>query len=172
MKQKALLLIDIQKIYFSKGPYLLDHPIEAATKAQTLLTYFRQHNLPIIHIKHAFKIQVFIHPLVEPQSNEIVINKTKPSSFLDTELLETLKELQITELVIAGMMSHMCIDTTVRACQNYGFKVTVIEDACTTKDLTFKGETIPAQVVHKTFMASLDSMFANVISLEDSPYKC
>lgn len=65
------------------------------------------------------------------------------------------------------MMSHMCVDTAVRACQDYGYEVVLIEDACTTKDLMFQGKMIDALTVHTTFMASLEGMFAKVMKLED-----
>ncbi len=61
----------------------------------------------------------------------------------------------------------MCIDTTVRACQNYQLKATLIFDACTTKDLCINGNTIPANVIHNSFMAALNGMFANVIYTKD-----
>jgi len=58
----------------------------------------------------------------------------------------------------------MCIDTTTRACMDYGIKVTLIKDACATKNLVWGGKTILAETVHDTFMASLNGMFATVIS--------
>jgi nicotinamidase-related amidase len=61
------------------------------------------------------------------------------------------------------MMSHMCVDTTVRACQDFGFKVILLDDACATPDLNYNGEVIPAEIVHKTYMASLNDVFAKVI---------
>ena len=71
--------------------------------------------------------------MVKPLEGEKVIHKEYPSSFLRTDLHEYLQEKGIKKLVVAGMMSHMCVDTTVRACQDYGYEVIVIEDACTTK---------------------------------------
>ena len=96
-----------------------------------------------------------------------MILKEQPSSFLGTDLYEYLSERDITDVVIVGMMSHMCVDTTVRMCQNYGYNVTVIEDACTTQALKFNGRKIDATTVHEVFMASLDGMFAKVISSEE-----
>jgi nicotinamidase-related amidase len=61
----------------------------------------------------------------------------------------------------------MCIDTTVRCAKDLGLIVTLIEDACTTKDLTWKGYTIPAKIVHATYMASLDGSFAKVMTTEE-----
>jgi nicotinamidase-related amidase len=61
------------------------------------------------------------------------------------------------------MMTHMCVDTTVRAAMDYGYKVKLVADACATMDLTINGETIPAELVQKTFLASLEGVFATII---------
>lgn len=167
MKNEALILIDIQKIYFTPGPLLLHKPKEAAGKAALILQRFREEGKTIVHIKHNFNVLSCIHDSVKPLSDEKVILKEKPSSFLGTDLHEYLSEHDITDVVIVGMMSHMCVDTTVRMCQNYGYNVTVIEDACTTQALKFNGRKIDATTVHEVFMASLDGMFAKVISSEE-----
>ena len=164
---EALLLIDIQDVYFLPGPLLLHKPSEAAGKAAQVLDKFRKEGKTVIHIRHNFKAFAGINKAVKPLPGEKVIHKDYPSSFLGTDLEEQLKEKKIGKLVVVGMMSHMCVDTTVRACQDHGYEVTVIEDACTTQSLKFKGEKIPAETVHKAFMASLDGMFAKVVSLED-----
>ena len=65
------------------------------------------------------------------------------------------------------MMTHMCIDTTTRVCKDYGISVILLDDACATKDLNYSGELIPAKTVHKTFMASLNGMFARVVKTEE-----
>lgn len=170
---EALLLIDIQNIYFTPGKYLLDKPEIAAQNAALLLDKFRKDNKPIIHVKHDFKVNEnydylnAIHDSVKPLPNEFIVHKNFPNSFLNTTLLSEIKKLNVNKLVIAEMMSHMCIDTTVRACQNYQLKATLIFDACTTKDLCINGNTIPANVIHNSFMAALNGMFANVIYTKD-----
>lgn len=167
MKKEALILIDIQDVYFVPGPYFLHKPKEAARKAGVLLERFRTEKKTIVHIKHNFDAFAKIHKLVAPLSNEKIIVKEYPNAFLGTELQEYLVGQGIVKLVVAGMMSHMCVDTTVRACQDYGYEVVVIEDACTTKNLLFHGTKIPAETVHAAFMAALDKMFAKVMKLED-----
>lgn len=97
----------------------------------------------------------------------MILRKNYPSAFLKTDLKKKLDEFKADKLVIVGMMTHMCIDTTVRAAQNYGYKVTLIHDACTTKDLKWNGKTIEAQTVHDIIMASLQGMFAQVVSCEE-----
>lgn len=65
------------------------------------------------------------------------------------------------------MMTHMCVDTTVRAAFDLGYKVKLFSDACTTRDLKFKEKILKAQDVNDIYMASLNGMFASVISTEN-----
>ena len=167
MKKEVLLLIDIQDVYFTPGPLLLNKPKEAANTAALLLERFRKEEKLVIHIKHNFNVLSGIHKSVKPIEGEKIIQKEYPSSFSGTDLQEFLKTNEATHIIVAGMMSHMCVDTTVRECQNYGYEVILIEDACTTQNLKFRGKKLPAEIVHDVFMASLDGMFAKVMTLEE-----
>ena len=155
--KEALILIDIQNVYFTPGPLLLYKPAEAARNAAKILRKFRDEGKPVIHIRHNFKMLSGIHNTVKPLEGEKIILKEQPSSFLGTDLREYLEELGITSLVVCGMMSHMCVDTTVRACQDSGYEVTLI----------YNGRKIDAKTVHEVFMASLDGMFAKVLKTGD-----
>lgn len=172
--KKALLIIDVQNDYFPGGKSELYNPMGALENIEKALKMFREKKLPVIHVQHinmregaAFFLPdtegVKIHSSLTPIENEYLVTKHAPNSFLNTKLAEILSKNEITELVVCGMMSHMCVDTTVRACMDYGIKVTLLGDACATKNLVFQGRTIPAEVVHETFMASLNGMFATVI---------
>ncbi|KJZ88807.1 MULTISPECIES: cysteine hydrolase family protein [Clostridium] len=172
--REVLILIDIQNMYFCEGDYKLYEPERAGKKAAEILEKFRMENKPIIHVKHNFKVDAMengeylldFNECVKPKKKEIIVSKNYPSAFLKTDLKKQLDKLKVDKLVIVGMMTHMCIDTTVRAAQNYGYKVTVIHDACTTKDLKWNGQTIDAQTVHDSIMASLQGTFGEVISCE------
>lgn len=174
MKQ-ALLIIDVQNDYFSGGKSELYNPLGALDNIERILQNFRNQALPVIHVQHiniragaTFFLPdtegVFIHENLKPHENEYLVVKHAPNSFFETDLLHIIKDNSITEIVICGMMSHMCIDTTTRACKDYGIKATLIDDACATKNLTWRGKTIPAEMVHDVFMASLNGMFANVLN--------
>ena len=77
-------------------------------------------------------------------------------------LSDYLQEQEIEHLVISGMMSHMCIDSTARAGKNLGYRITIAEDACATKDLTFQKCKIPALDIHRAFMAGLSHYYAEI----------
>ncbi len=175
----ALILVDIQNDYFPGGKMVLEGSLEAGQKAADLLAYFRQAQLPRVHIQHisvrpgaTFFLPdttgVQIHELVQPIQGERVIRKNYPNSFRNTPLLETLQELQIKRLVIAGMMTHMCIDATTRAAFDLGFECWLAQDACATRALTFQNKTISAQAVQEAFLAALNSTYARVMTVSES----
>ncbi len=173
----ALLFIDIQNDYFPLGKMTLDGALEAAENAAALLFAFRAANWPVIHIQHiATKPDapfflpntpgVEIHPLVEPEAGEQVFVKAFPNSFRETGLLEYLHRHQVQELVVAGMMTQRCVDTTVRAAFDLHFAVRLVHDACATRSLPFNGELIPACHVQGAFMAALGVGFARVVDTQ------
>lgn len=178
MEKTALLLVDIQNDYFPNGRMELHETEKAAENARKLLDFFRVQQLPLFHIRH-LSVQpsasfflpgtagAEIHETVAPLPGETIIEKNYPNSFLHTSLLTRLQEMDIEQLVICGMMSHMCIDATTRAAADYGFRCTVIEDACTSPDLSRHGRTIPAADVHTAFMAALNGFYA-VIETTDA----
>ncbi|MDF3004511.1 MAG: isochorismatase family protein [Oscillospiraceae bacterium] len=176
--KSALLLVDIQNDYFPGGRCELYQPEQSAEKAKLLLEQFRNRRLPVFHIQHISENRAKgfflpgtegaeIYSSVSPIKKERVLVKHKPNAFVDTGLEDLLHTQDIEQLVICGMMSHMCVDSTVRAAKDLGFFVLLPEDACTTKALIWNGADIPAQTVHQAFMASLSSSFAQVVKTQD-----
>jgi nicotinamidase-related amidase len=175
----ALIIVDIQNDYFPNGKMELSNPEKAAANAAKILDWFRQnHKDHIFHVQHiasdpalGFFLPntegVKLNEAVLPLENESIIIKHFANSFLKTELESKLKEKGITKLVIVGMMTHMCIDATVRAAVDLGFETTLIEDACSTRDLSYQDKVIPADQVHYAFVSALNGMYANVMSTEN-----
>jgi nicotinamidase-related amidase len=174
---RALLIIDIQRDYFPGGAYPLVGPAAAASAARRLLERFRADGERVVHLRHVWDAPeatfmrpgtdgVEIHPLVEPESQEPVIGKETPNGFVGTDLEGRLRTDGIDELVVAGMMSSMCVDATVRAAADLGFKVTVVQDGCAAPDLEFRGRVVPGSMVHDAFMAALADGYATVVDSE------
>lgn len=176
--KKALLIIDIQNDYFEGGRMTLVGAEEASVNANSILQKCREENIPVIYIQHINAREgapfflpdtdgINIHKNVKPLDNEKIIVKHWPNSFRETELLSYLNSLDIKELIICGMMTHMCIDTTVRAARDLGFTSLLIDDACATLNLKIKDRETKAKDVHNAFMAALNGAFATVISTEE-----
>ncbi len=174
----ALLLIEYQNDYFPNGRMPLERSVEVCQKAQEALQIYRAKQLPVIHIQHISTRPDAVHflpctkgvefyPAVQPLRNETIIKKHYPNSFKDTGLLNHLIKNNINHLIIAGMMTHLAIDATVRAAYDSGFSCTVLYDACATKNLEFNNMIIPAQSVHNAFLAAIQPLYGNVISVKD-----
>ena len=178
MAKQALILIDIQNDYFPQGKWPLVGVEAAADKAQQLLQAFRQAGDAVIHVRHEFTSDeapfftpgsegAHLHPKVLNENDEPVVLKHFVNAFRQTNLREVLEQRSITDLVVVGSMSHMCIDAVVRAAADYGYTVTVIHDACATRDLEFNGKTVAAAQVHEAYMASLAFAYASVVSADE-----
>jgi nicotinamidase-related amidase len=175
---RGLLIIDIQRDYFPGGACPLVEPEAAAEAARRLLDAFRAGGEPIVHLKHIWDAPdaafmrpgtdgVEIHPLVAPADGELVIEKEQPNGFVGTRLAEELAARDVDSLVVAGMMTSMCVDATVRAAVDRGLSATVIHDACAAPNLEFGGETIPGAMVHGAFMAALADGYAAVVDADE-----
>ncbi|GIL37278.1 cysteine hydrolase family protein [Phycicoccus sp. DTK01] len=169
----ALLIIDIQDDYFPGGAFPLVGPEEAAGHAADVLDRFRVAGRPVVHVQHVWDDPeadffrpgtpgVEIHHLVAPRDGEPVVQKAFPNAFRDTDLRAKLASLGVDALVVAGMMTSLCVDATVRAAADLGFDVTVVADACAAPDLEFGGRTVAAADVHAAFLAALADSYATV----------
>jgi nicotinamidase-related amidase len=178
MSDTALVVIDIQNDYFPGGAMELEGSDAAGTKAGNAIKQARSKGMPVIHVQHlstrpgstfflpGTKGQQ-IHASVAPAAGETVIEKNFPNSFRNTPLQKRLEELAVRELVIAGMMTHMCVDATVRQAADLGYKVTLLGDACATRAQSYGGESVPARQVHAAFLAALNGFYAKVIRADE-----
>ena len=177
MKKEALLIVDIQNDYFPGGNMELDGMEEAAKNAQRVLEFFRTENRPVFHIRHMsnnpgatfFLPGTFgteIHHSVTPKKDEPVIEKHYPNCFRETSLQGQLNESGVEKITVCGAMSHMCIDTTVRAAFDLGFRCRVVSDACATRKMEFGGIVVQAKEVHAAFMAALAVPFAQIVETD------
>ncbi len=178
MSDSALLIIDIQNDYFPGGKMELEGADAAGRKAAEALAAFRAKGLPVFHVRHlstrpgaSYFIPgtegAEIHASVRPAAGEPVVEKNFPNSFRATDLKERLERAGIKQLVVAGLMTHMCVDSSVRQAFDFGYRVTLLGDACATRALSLAGETVPAKQIHAAFLAALNGLFAKVASTEE-----
>ena len=178
MADTALVVIDIQNDYFPGGSMELEGAEAAASHASSVLRSYRDKNLPVIHVRHlsvrpgaTFFIPgtrgADIHESVRPLAGETVVEKNFPNSFRATGLQDLLEKQGIKNLVVAGMMTHMCVDASVRHAADLGYKVTLLADACATRAQSYAGEKVPARQVHTAFLAALNGFYAKVINANE-----
>jgi nicotinamidase-related amidase len=178
MADTALLIIDIQNDYFPGGKMELEGAEAAGAKAAQALAKFRKDGLPVFHVRHLSVRQgatyfipgtqgAEIREPVKPRDGETVVEKNFPNSFRGTALQEHLEKSRIKNLVVAGMMTHMCVDASVRHAADLGYKITLLGDACATRAQSFGGESVPARQVHAAFLAALNGAYAKVVKTDE-----
>lgn len=177
MKNRALIVIDIQNDYFSDGKWPLYKMERSAEQAARVLQHARNAGDMIVHVQHIaddeqpafFAPDTFgaaIHNSVTPLEGEHLVVKHQVNSFVQTDLKALLDEQGIEAVTVIGSMSHMCIDAGVRAASDYGYRVTVVEDACATRDLEFAGKIVSAEDVHSAYMSALGFAYAEITDTE------
>ena len=175
---QALLIIDIQNDYFPGGAMELEGSEAAGARAAAAIRSFRDRKLPVIHVRHlsvrpgaTFFLPgtrgAEIHASVQPAPGETVVEKNFPNSFRSTALEKYLQDAGVRDLVVAGMMTHMCVDASVRHAADLGYRVTLLGDPCATRAQSYGGETVPARQVHAAFLAALNGFYAKVVTSHD-----
>lgn len=178
MSKRAVVVVDLQNEYLPTGKLALTGIHAALDQAARVIADARNKGDLVVNVRHEstdpdapFFQQgtdaVQIHASVAPAGGEPVIVKNFPNSFLKTNLKQLLDEKGIEEVTVVGAMSHMCIDATTRAASDFGYKTTVVHDACATRDLEFRGDTVPAAQVHTALMSALAFGYASVVSADE-----
>ncbi len=197
----AVVTIDIQLDYFGgyrypprngAGPYRSAFPLfrarSALARTVALLDWARERHLPILHVRHestrpgstflnAGTPGTELHPALAVRPGEAIVPKNFPNSFRGTELEPRLRGLGVTTVVWAGMISWMCVDTTVRAAWDLGFSNVLISDATASGPLMKVdgltraasggriGMPIAPWTLQRDFVAGLAALHARVLPL-------
>ncbi|HEB3530089.1 TPA: cysteine hydrolase [Burkholderia cenocepacia] len=153
--------------------------------AQCLLAGARERNLPIIHVRIAFRPDYsdcprntpifrktvelgavkdgewgaeFVSSLAPlPSAREFVVTHTRISAFAGTSVEQTLRMLDVQRLIVAGVATHSVVENTVRDAADRGYEIHVAQDACAAANLG----------VHSNALASM-SLIATIASVEEA----
>lgn len=172
MKNTALLVVDFQNALVLGKPFAI---AEVICNIKELIKTCRENGVEVIYIQHnddeaGSELEPNtdgwqIYKEVSPEPNETVITKNYNSAFKETNLKCYLDSKGINELIITGMQTDYCIDTTCKVAFEYGFKVIMPEKTNT----TFDNENISAETLYKHYNFDIFAdRFATVESIEDT----
>jgi nicotinamidase-related amidase len=161
----ALVIIDIQEFYFPGGAMPLVEADLAARRAGRVLQEFRKAGDLVVHVGHQAAQGAAFHSEVSPEPGEQIFMKNEVNAFLDTGLGAFLQKEKVTDLVLVGMQTHMCLEGAVRAASDLGFDCVVVQDACATRDLKYGNRVVAAADVHLSTLTTLRS-YAKVLDLD------
>lgn len=176
-RSTALVLIDFQNEYFT-GRLPLPEGEAALRKAAALMHFADRHGIAVFHVQHvngaasplfaAGSPAAGIHSALAPQAWHRVLRKTTVSTFASTDLDAQLRALGVKTLIVAGLMTHMCVSTMVRDARQFGgdrnYSVLLAADACATRDIDgWDGGVVSHWVLHGATLTALSDNFAEVL---------
>lgn len=175
-KNDPLIVIDVQKAFFDAAWGNRNNP-HAEENIERLIGHWREMERPIIFVQHVSqKKNSFFYfekegsefmDFIQPREDDIVITKSVNSAFIGTDLHQILVDLKSEHVVITGLITNHCVETTTRMAGNYGFNPILVSDATATFDRKgIDGEVFPAELIHAITLANLNEEFAVIADTE------
>lgn len=172
--KKALLVIDMQKTYFTQDN-LVNYPVGSLKKVLEAMDFAKEKGMPIIVVQHSNEKGNFgkgnkSWELCEEVANkpyDYYVEKYKPSSFYETQLEDILKAEGVDTVVISGYMTHMCCDTTAREAFHRGYSVEFLSDATGTVHLNTPAGEKQSKEIHETVLVIQASLFSQVLTVKE-----
>lgn len=170
----ALIIVDVQKAFNHPSWGKRNNP-EAEEHISKILDKWRTTSRPVFHIQHIsrinenslFHISKETHEfkeIIQPLENEPIIQKSVNSSFIGTDLENKLRANEIDPIVVVGLTTNHCVETTTRMAGNLGFNTYLVSDATATFDrIGPDGKTYSADDIHQMTMVNLNEEFATII---------
>ncbi|MEV7419315.1 cysteine hydrolase family protein [Streptomyces sp. NPDC089919] len=175
LASSTVILVDYQNTY-TQGVMELDGWQAALDAAVRLVARAREAGATVIHVINdggeggAYDIRQeigSIHPAVAPVDGEEVVVKTTPNAFNATNLGELVDKAGNETVVIAGFMTHMCVQYTAHGAFLRGNAPTVVADASATRALPALGAEVPAAQVHAGALAVIEDLWGVVVPSVD-----
>ncbi|WP_406447425.1 isochorismatase family protein [Streptomyces sp. NBC_00876] len=177
LSDSVLIMIDFQNTYRT-GVMALEGAEEALAAGARLLERAREAGIPVVHVINdggentPYDIRAHIGAIsdeVAPAEGETVVVKQFPNSFHLTELEKTLTALGAAagsgkDLVLAGFMTHMCVNYTAQGAFNLGYRPTVVAEATATRALAAPdGTVLPAATLQTAALTAVTDLFGIVV---------
>jgi nicotinamidase-related amidase len=166
----AVLVIDVQqglcegegKAYDCEGLIAKINRITQQARAASAPVIFIQHESVSGYLEHGTPAWQLAHGL-QVVASDIKIRKTTPDAFLRTSLDSVLNDHQIDHLIVCGMHTEFCVDTTTRQALARGFPVTLVSDAHTSAG---NSALTPQQVIahHNATLTNISSFGPRVVA--------
>ena len=173
--KKAILVIDVQNVYFS-GKMMVTHPAGSLDNILLIMDKASDAGIPVVVIQHSSSTMAAfqkgseawqLHPEVAQRKRTILLEKTLPGSFTATGLESWLKKNEVDTLVICGYMTQMCCDTTARQAFHLGFAVEFLSDATGTLDISNAAGSVKAEELHRAILVTQAMRFSKVITTQE-----
>lgn len=177
MKNTALIVIDVQDSFLETPYWQPQYFADFQSKMLKLITQCVTHNVPVVQILHAsptrkespfnpasglVRAMTFL-----PESFDVSFTKHVHNAFTDTQLDAWLRSQNIERLLISGIRTEQCCETTTRVASDLGYQVDFVMDATLTFDMQdHLDRTISAEEIKARTRLVLENRFARVVNVE------
>ena len=166
----VLLVVDTQKLITVEKLYKFK---EFKTNVRILISTARENGIEVIFVRHddghgneltKGNPGYEIFEEFQPTNKEVIFDKTVNSSFRDIGLLEYLRQKEETEIIIVGLQTDYCIDATIKAGFEHGFKMIVPANT----NSTFDNQYMTAKQTYNYYNEFMwNKRYAECISMKD-----
>ncbi|WP_293932774.1 cysteine hydrolase family protein [Iodobacter sp.] len=175
MSKTALIVIDVQQSFLHRPFWVEDDVPEFQQNISQLIEACVAKNVPIVRIFHVssgvFALESgLVIPLDWlPPQHDVVFHKHVHNAFSDTGLDYWLRKRNITKLLITGIRTEQCCETTARIGSDMGYEVDFISDATLTFAMQHAqtGRILSAAEIKERTEVVLAGRFANIVSTKD-----
>lgn len=159
--------------YLNKGPLRVADRKRVLPATAAGQRGAHKNNMPVFFVQHIGDANgplfakgsrfAEFHKDLQPAKGDRMIIKATPSSFVGTDLKAQLDKLGIKQLVVTGLMTHICVSSTARDAVPLGFTVIIPEDATATRDLaTWDSKVVDHNVLQQSALAGVADVFAEI----------
>jgi nicotinamidase-related amidase len=179
MSGPALLVVDVQRGFQDPRWPTRNNPA-FEDNLRRLLELWRQRGWPLVYVRHdsnepgspfipGTRGNELDEQVLGDSDPDVVVTKSVSSAFHGTPSLdEWLRERAIDTVVVSGIQTNMCAETTARVAGNLGYRMLFALDATYTFDLdAFGGGTITADELARATAANLNDEFGEVVTTDD-----
>lgn len=170
MKNTVLLVVDVQTAMVEDHPY---NETSVLSNIAALISLCREKGVEVIYVRHdggpgdvleRNSAGWQIWKAIEPSATEKIFEKSFNSAFRGTGLAAYLDGKNIKRIILVGLQTEYCIDTTCKVAFEYGYEVMIPEETTSTYDNPqFSGEKLSAYYTEKIWK----DRYARIISIED-----
>jgi ureidoacrylate peracid hydrolase len=190
----ALVIVDMQNCFVADSPVAAPLGAEVAGRLNRLAAACRRSGIPVIWTRHVVRPDgsnvgllgeripavadgiinedapaAALHELVDVQSPDIVVNKARFGAFYGTELELILRSLGIDTILLGGINTNVCVDTTAREAAVLEFRALFLSDGTANFDLP-DGDlgAVSAEELQRAAVAVMQFGFADVVTVGDA----
>lgn len=175
MSRTALINIDTQQSFEQRPFWQVDDLPDFTSAMLQLIEGCQQRDIPVVDIFHVddqgpFSLESgFVKPMSFLRHQpEVTFYKHVHNAFTDTGLDFWLRSRDINQLIICGLRTEQCCETTTRVASDLGYAVTFVTEATLTFPMTHKGVTLDVAALRHRTETVLAGRFAHVKTVTET----